>query len=62
MQLTNRAKKTDKSELSLFERSCLPSLATGLGITIKHFFKRSLQSNILNKNAIWDQFFVDIIS
>ena len=39
MQLTNRAKKTDKSELSLFERSYLPSLATGLGITIKHFFQ-----------------------
>jgi NADH-quinone oxidoreductase subunit I len=39
MQLTNRSKKTDKSELSLFERSYLPSLATGLGITIKHFFQ-----------------------
>jgi NADH-quinone oxidoreductase subunit I len=40
MQLTNRAKKTDKSEMTLFERSYLPSLATGLGITIKHFFKK----------------------
>jgi NADH-quinone oxidoreductase subunit I len=40
MQLTNRAKKTDKSELSLFERSYLPSLATGLGITIRHFFMK----------------------
>ena len=40
MQLTNRAKKTDKSEMTLFERSYLPSLATGLGITIRHFFMK----------------------
>ncbi len=40
MQLTNRAKKTDKTEMSLFERSYLPSLATGLGITIRHFFMK----------------------
>ncbi len=40
MQLTNRAKKTDKSALSLFERTYLPSLAVGLGITIKHFFTK----------------------
>jgi NADH-quinone oxidoreductase subunit I len=39
MQLTNRAKKTDKSELSLFERSYLPSLGLGLWITIRHFGK-----------------------
>lgn len=40
MQLTDRAKKTDKRELSLVERTYLPSLATGLGITIKHFFSK----------------------
>ncbi len=40
MQLTNRAKKTDKSELTLWERSYLPSVATGLGITIRHFFAK----------------------
>jgi len=40
MQLTNRAKKTDKTELSLYERSYLPGIATGLGITIKHFFSK----------------------
>lgn len=39
MQLTDRAKKTDKRELNLIERTYLPSLATGLGITIKHFSK-----------------------
>lgn len=39
MQLTDRSKKTDKRELNLIERTYLPSLATGLGITIKHFRK-----------------------
>lgn len=39
MQLTDRAKKTDKRELNLIERTYLPSLATGLGITLKHFSK-----------------------
>lgn len=40
MQLTNRAKKTDKRELNVFERSYLPVVAGGLGITIKHFFSK----------------------
>ena len=40
MQLTNRAKKTDKSEMTFMERAYLPAIATGLGITIKHFFKK----------------------
>lgn len=39
MQLTDRAKKTDKKELNLFERTYLPGIVTGLGITIKHFSK-----------------------
>ncbi|MFB0947181.1 MAG: NADH-quinone oxidoreductase subunit I [Spirosomataceae bacterium] len=39
MQLTDRAKKTDKKELTLLERTYLPGLAAGLGITIKHFSK-----------------------
>lgn len=40
MQLTDRSKKTDKRELNLFERTYLPSMAQGLGITIKHFFSK----------------------
>ncbi len=40
MQLTNRAKKTDKTELSLAESTYLPSLVQGLGITLKHFFSK----------------------
>lgn len=40
MQLTDRSKKTDKRELNLIERTYLPGLATGLGITIKHFFSK----------------------
>lgn len=39
MQLTDRSKKTNKKELNLVERTYLPSLMTGLGITIKHFSK-----------------------
>lgn len=39
MQLTDRAKKTDKKELNLLERTYLPGIVTGLGITIKHFSK-----------------------
>src|SRR6218665_3792360 len=40
MQLTDRSRKTDKSELSLLESTYLPSLAQGLGITLKHFFSK----------------------
>lgn len=40
MQLTNRAVKTDKEELSLYERSYLPSIAQGMAITLKHFFSK----------------------
>jgi len=38
MQLTNRSKKTDKSELSVVERTYLPGVFKGMAITLKHFF------------------------
>ncbi|MFT4033537.1 MAG: NADH-quinone oxidoreductase subunit I [Siphonobacter sp.] len=40
MQLTNRAKKVDKSEMTLAERMYLPAIASGMAITLKHFFKK----------------------
>ena len=40
MQLTNRAKKVDKRELTLAERLYVPAIANGLAITIKHFFRK----------------------
>lgn len=40
MQLTNRSKKIDKSEMSLAERMYLPAIASGMAITLKHFFKK----------------------
>jgi NADH-quinone oxidoreductase subunit I len=40
MQLTNRAKKVDKREMTLAERLYVPAIANGLAITIKHFFRK----------------------
>ena len=40
MQLTNRAKKTNKNPMTIAERLYLPALAGGLGTTIKHFFRK----------------------
>jgi NADH-quinone oxidoreductase subunit I len=40
MRLTNRAKQLELKPLSLIENSYLPSIFTGLGITIKHFFRK----------------------
>lgn len=40
MQLTNRAKKIDKSEMTLAERMYLPAIAGGMAITLKHFFRK----------------------
>lgn len=40
MQLTDRSKKTDKTPLTLAERSYLPGIAKGMGITLKHFFSK----------------------
>jgi NADH-quinone oxidoreductase subunit I len=42
MQLTNRAKKTDKTEMSWLEATYLPGVLTGMGITIKHFFSKKV--------------------
>lgn len=40
MQLTNRSKVVAKKEMNLWERMYLPAILGGIGITIKHFFKR----------------------
>ena len=40
MQLTQRAKQVSDKDMTLGERIYLPALAAGLGITIKHFFKK----------------------
>jgi NADH-quinone oxidoreductase subunit I len=42
MQLTNRAKKTDKREMNWLELAYLPAIATGMSITIKHFFSKKV--------------------
>jgi len=40
MQLTTRSKRVSNKKLSLGERLYLPAIVGGLGITIKHFFKK----------------------
>ena len=40
MRLTNRAKEVSNKEMTFAERIYLPAIATGLGVTIKHFFKK----------------------
>ena len=40
MQLTSRSKRVSNKKLSLGERIYLPAIVGGLGITIKHFFKK----------------------
>lgn len=42
MRLTNRAKNSVNKEMSFAEKSYLPAIATGLGITIKHFFSKKV--------------------
>jgi NADH-quinone oxidoreductase subunit I len=42
MQLTNRSKQVSNKEMTLAERVYLPAIVTGLGITIKHFFKKKV--------------------
>jgi NADH-quinone oxidoreductase subunit I len=42
MQLTNRSKQVSNKEMTLAEKIYLPAIATGLGITIKHFFKKKV--------------------
>lgn len=40
MQLTNRSKTLVQKPMTLSERLYLPAIASGLGITIKHFFRK----------------------
>ncbi len=40
MRLTNRAKHLEKKPMTLVEKMYLPAIAQGLGITIKHFFRK----------------------
>jgi len=40
MQLTNRAVNKVNKEMTFAEKAYLPAIATGLGITIKHFFMK----------------------
>ncbi len=45
MQLTSRAKRVSNKKLSLGERLYLPAIVGGLGITIKHFFRKKVTIN-----------------
>ncbi len=40
MQLTNRSKMVSKKEMTLAEKLYIPAIATGLGITLRHFFMK----------------------
>ncbi|MFZ1496016.1 MAG: NADH-quinone oxidoreductase subunit I [Saprospiraceae bacterium] len=40
MQLTNRSKKVVNKEMTFSERIYLPAILNGMGITLKHFFKK----------------------
>ena len=40
MQLTNRATNKVNKDMTFMEKAYLPAIATGLGITIKHFFAK----------------------
>lgn len=42
MQLTNRSKQVSNKEMTFAERIYLPAIATGLAITIKHFFQKKV--------------------
>jgi len=42
MQLTTRSKRVSNKKLSLGERLYLPAIVGGLGITIRHFFKKKV--------------------
>ncbi len=45
MKLTNRSKKIDNSPMTLVEKLYVPAIATGMGITLKHFFKKKVTIN-----------------
>lgn len=40
MKLTNRSQNVVNKEMTLKEKAYLPAIAGGLGITLKHFFKK----------------------
>ncbi|KOY85282.1 NADH-quinone oxidoreductase subunit I [bacterium 336/3] len=40
MRLTNRAKQVSNKKMTFAEKIYLPAIATGLGITISHFFRK----------------------
>ena len=42
MQLTNRSKQVSNKQMTLAERIYLPAIATGMAITIKHFFQKKV--------------------
>jgi len=39
-KLTNRSKKVSNKEMSLLEKAYVPAIVGGMGITLKHFFKK----------------------
>ena len=41
-QLTNRSKQVVNNKMTLAEQIYLPAIVTGLGITIKHFFRKKV--------------------
>jgi len=45
MKLTNRSKQIDNSPMTVAERLYVPAIATGLSITLKHFFKKKATIN-----------------
>ncbi|WP_373515135.1 NADH-quinone oxidoreductase subunit I [Persicitalea sp.] len=42
MQLTDRSKQVSNKEMTLAEKIYLPAIATGMAITIKHFFQKKV--------------------
>ena len=42
MKLTNRSKQVSNNQMTLAERISLPAIATGMAITIKHFFQKKV--------------------
>lgn len=44
-QLTNRSKQVSNKEMTFMERIYLPAIATGMAITIKHFFSKKVTIN-----------------
>ncbi|NHQ71165.1 NADH-quinone oxidoreductase subunit I, partial [Elizabethkingia miricola] len=41
MKLTNRSKVVSNKEMTLAERSYLPAIFKGMGITLKHAFQKN---------------------